>query len=216
MKRLLIITLIMCLSYSAAAGAFELVSAEPETVIAQSADIENDISYLENIIDGYRNKYVVEKLQTADISAIDEFYKELSAPVNLSEIDGGKTKLDLSCITDENLRKNLKAFKLYAGFGGISAFFEPVCYYRIYRDIILVGGYTGYNIAIPKYEDAYYAWVCAVEHMTKEIIPGETRLAMLGGFKNMYDFAERDKREFKMFLLKDGKLNSIWERNSER
>lgn len=212
MYKILIITLVMCLSLPMAAGAFELVSAVPETVVEESVNIEEDVTYLENIALGYKDKYVVEKLQSSDISVIDEFYRELSKPVEVKEIDEGKTKLDLSVVTDDSLRKNLKAFKLFSGYGGISASFEPVCYYQIYRDIILVGGYTNYSISIPKYDDSYFVWVCAIEQITKEVVPNETRLKMLDGFKELYDFMEKDKGKFKVFLLKDGKLNSIWER----
>lgn len=212
MYKILIITLVMCLSLPMAAGAFELVSAVPESVVEESVNIEEDVTYLENIALGYKDKYVVEKLQSTDISVIDEFYRELSKPVEVKEIDEGKTKLDLSVVTDETLRKNLKAFKLFSGYGGISASFEPVCYYQIYRDIILVGGYTNYSISIPKYDDSYFVWVCAIEQITKEVVPNETRLKMLDGFKELYDFMEKDKGKFKVFLLKDGKLNSIWER----
>lgn len=212
MYKILIITLVMCLSLPMAAGAFELVSAVPEAVVEESVNIEGDVTYLENIALGYKDKYVVEKLQSTDISVIDEFYRELSKPVEVKEIDEGKTKLDLSVVTDETLRKNLKAFKLFSGYGGISASFEPVCYYQIYRDIILVGGYTNYSISIPKYDDSYFVWVCAIEQITKEVVPNETRLKMLDGFKELYDFMEKDKGKFKVFLLKDGKLNSIWER----
>lgn len=215
MYKILIFTLIMCLSLSSAAGAFELKSAEPEMVIEETVNTQDDITYLENVALGYKDKYIVEKLQSADISAIDEFYKELSKPIEVKELDEGKTKLDLSVVADETLRKNLKAFKLYAGYGGIAASFEPVCYYQIYRDIILVGGYTNYNISIPKYDDAYYVWVCAIENITREFVPNETRLKMLDGFKNLYDFMEKDKGEFKVFLLKDGKLNSVWERTDK-
>lgn len=215
MYKILIFTLIMCLSLSSAAGAFELISAQPETVIEETVNTQDDISYLENLALGYRGKYVVEKLQSADISAIDEFYRELSKPVEVKELDEGKTKLDLSVITDESLRKEFKAFKLFSGYGGITASFEPVCYYQIYRDVVLVGGYTNYNISIPKYDDAYYVWVCAIENITREVVPNETRLKMLDGFKNLYDFMEKDKGEFKVFLLKDGKLNSVWERTNK-
>ena len=142
MYKILIFTLIMCLSLSSAAGAFELTSAQPETVIEETVNTQDDISYLENLALGYRGKYVVEKQQSADISAIDEFYRELSKPVEVKELDEGKTKLDLSVVTDGTLRKNLKAFKLFSGYGGITASFEPVCYYQIYRDVVLVGGYT--------------------------------------------------------------------------
>lgn len=215
MYKILIFTLIMCLSLSSAAGAFELISAQPETVIEETVNTQDDISYLENLALGYRGKYVVEKLQSADISAIDEFYRELSKPIEVKELDEGKTKLDLSVITDESLRKEFKAFKLFSGYGGITASFEPVCYYQIYRDVVLVGGYTNYNISMPEYDVAYYVWVCAIENITREVVPNETRLKMLEGFKNLYAFMEKDKGEFKVFLLKEGKLNSIWERTDK-
>ena len=65
---------------------------------------------------------------------------------------------------------------------------------------------------MPEYDVAYFVWVCAIENITREVVPNETRLKMLEGFKNLYDFMEKDKGEFKVFLLKEGKLNSIWER----
>lgn len=215
MYKILIFTLVMCLSISISAGAFELKSVNPETVIEETVNTQDDISYLESLALGYKDKYVIEKLQSADISAIDEFYTELSKPIEVKELDEGKTKLDLSVVADEELRKNLKAVKLYSGYGGITASFEPVCYYQIYRDIILVGGYTNYNISMPEYDVAYYVWVCAIENITREVVPNETRLKMLEGFKNLYDFMEKDKGEFKVFLLKEGKLNSIWERTDK-
>lgn len=215
MLKTLILALVMCLSVSSSAGAFELISAEPETVVKEGINITEDIAYLEGITSQYKDKYIVEKLYSADISAVDEFYTELSKPVEVKELDDGKTKLDLSVVNDESLRQNLKAFKLFSGYGGITASFEPVCYYQIYRDIILVGGYTNYNISIPKYDVAYYVWVCAIENITREVVPNETRLKMLEGFKELYTFMEKDRGVFKIFLLKDGKLNSVWERTAK-
>ena len=212
MYKIMIFTLIMCLSLSSAAGAFEEVNAEPELIIGETVSVDENILYLENLAYSYKDKYIVEKLQTADVSAIDEFYKELSSRITLEEIDSGKTKLDLSVVTDENLRKNLKAFKLFSGYAGNEAVFRPVCYYKIYRDVVLVGGYTDYRIWMPGYDDAYYIWVCAIEELTREFVPNPTRLRMLAGFKDLYDFMEQDKSQFKIFLLKDGKINSVWER----
>ena len=214
-KKILIFTLIMCLSLSYAAGAFELTDAQPETVIEEDVNTNEDVMYLEKVASQYKDRYIIEKLQSADISEIDKFYSEISKPVEVKELDEGNTKLDFSVVSDESLRKDFKAFKLFAGYGGITASFEPVCYYQIYRDIILVGGYTNYDISIPRYDDAYYAWVCAVENITREVVPNDTRLKMLEGFKNLYDFMEKDKGEFKVFLLKEGKLNSIWERTDK-
>lgn len=214
-KKILIFTLIMCLSLSYAAGAFELTDAQPETVIEEDVNTNEDIMYLEKVASQYKDRYIIEKLQLADISEIDKFYSEISKPVEVKELDEGNTKLDFSVVADESLRKEFKALKLFAGYGGITASFEPICYYQIYRDIILVGGYTNYDISIPRYDDAYYVWVCAIENITREVVPNETRLKMLDGFKNLYDFMEKDKGEFKVFLLKEGKLNSIWERTDK-
>lgn len=212
MKKVLIIVFAMCLSISSSAGAYEEISTEPEIAIGETVNIDENILYLENLAYGYKDKYIVEKLQTADVSSINEFYKELSARITLEELDSGKTKLDLSVVADENLRKNLKAFKLFSGYSGTEAIFRPACYYKIYRDVILVGGYTDYRIWMPEYDVAYYIWVCAIEDLTREFVPNPTRLKMLAGFKHLYDFMEQDKSQFKIFLLKDGKINSVWTR----
>lgn len=216
MHKILIFTLIMCLSLSTAAGAFEEINTEPQIVIGEAVSIDENILYLENLAYSYKDKYIVEKLQTADISAIEEFYKELSSRISLEELDSGKTKLDLSVVTDETLRKNLKAFKLFSGYSGIEAVFRPVCYYKIYRDVVLVGGYTDYRIWMPGYDDAYYIWVCAIENLTREFVPNPTRVKMLAGFKDLYDFMEQDKSQFKIFLLKDGKINSVCESENKQ
>ena len=50
--------------------------------------------------------------------------------------------------------------------------------------------------------------------MTKEIVPYHTRIACLEKTRQMYSNMDSDNR-FKVFLLVDGKINSVWERGAE-
>ena len=48
--------------------------------------------------------------------------------------------------------------------------------------------------------------------MTKEVVPYRTRLMFLEKTKQMYENMDIDNR-FKVFLLVDGEVNSVWERS---
>ena len=60
MYKILIFTLIMCLSLSSAAGAFEEVNAEPELIIGETVSVDENILYLENLAYSYKDKYFVD------------------------------------------------------------------------------------------------------------------------------------------------------------
>ena len=47
--------------------------------------------------------------------------------------------------------------------------------------------------------------------MTREVVGYDTRIEMLDKIRQMYSDMEDDSR-FKIFLLVDGKVNSVWER----
>lgn len=213
MKKVLILVLVLCICLSGTAQAFELESIGPENSFLESLerDVTDDINYLKNIALSYKDRFVVTEEEYIDISSIDNFYESLSKPITLSEIDNGKLEFNTDNVFDEKLKKELNLFKIIGGLSGCSATFEPVCYFRIYRNISLVGGYTNFDRTYQNADDAYWIYICNVEDMTKEIVPYHTRIAYLEKTRQMYSNMDSDNR-FKVFLLVDGKINSIWER----
>lgn len=213
LKRLLICILMVCTCMSGTAQAFELRGIGPETSFMDGLkrDVTDDVNYLRDIAYSYKDKYVVAQEEYADISEIDSFYAGLSTPLTLEEIDEGQLDFDAEKIIDPELKKELTLFKIIGGLSGCSASFEPVCYYSIYRNIILIGGYTRYEITYTDADAAYWQYICGVESMTKEIVPYNTRIAYLEKTREMYNNMDLDNR-FKVFVLVDGKINSVWER----
>lgn len=214
MKKILVIMLVLCTCLSGTAQAFELESIGPETSFLDSLkrDVTGDINYLRGIAESYKEKYVVTEEQYIDIASIDNFYADLSAPLTLSELDSGKLAFNTDKVYKTGLKKELNLFKIIGGLSGCRATFEPVCYFRIYRNIALVGGYSKYEKTYKDADAAYWQYICKVEDMTKEVVPYETRLAYLDKTRQMYSNMDSDNR-FKVFLLVDGEINSIWERS---
>ena len=216
MKRILVFMLVLCVCMSGTVHAFELQTVGPETTFLESLgkSISEDVDYLRDIAFSYKERFVVTEENYIDISAIDKFYKAISEPLSLSEIDSGKLGFSADKVVDTKLRKELNLFRVIGGLSGCSAAFEPVCYFRIYRNIALVGGYTRYDKVYQEPGEAYWQYICNVENMTKEIVPYHTRITYLERTKEMYNNMSSDNR-FKVFLLVDGKINSIWERKCE-
>ena len=215
MKKILVLVLVLCTCLSGTAHALELEAIGPETSFLDglNRDVTDDVNYLNSVAMSYKDRFVVTQEDYIDISAIDKFYASLSNPLTLSEIDTGKLAFNTDKVFDDTLKRELNLFKIIGGLSGCKATFEPVCYFRIYRNIALVGGYTKYERTHQDADAAYWQYICNVEDMTKEIVPYHTRLAYLEKTRQMYNNMNADNR-FKVFLLVDGEINSIWERGA--
>lgn len=215
MKKILVLVLVFCTCLSGTAHALELEAIGPETSFLDglNRDVTDDVNYLNSVAMSYKDRFVVTQEDYIDISAIDKFYASLSNPLTLSEIDTGKLAFNTDKVFDDTLKRELNLFKIIGGLSGCKATFEPVCYFRIYRNIALVGGYTKYERTYQDADAAYWQYICKVEDMTKEIVPYHTRLAYLEKTRQMYNNMNADNR-FKVFLLVDGEINSIWERGA--
>ena len=215
MKKILVLVLVLCTCLSGTAHALELEAIGPETSFLDglNRDVTDDVNYLNSVAMSYKDRFVVTQEDYIDISAIDKFYASLSNPLTLSEIDTGKLAFNTDKVFDDTLKRELNLFKIIGGLSGCKATFEPVCYFRIYRNIALVGGYTKYERTYQDADAAYWQYICKVEDMTKEIVPYHTRLAYLEKTWQMYNNMNADNR-FKVFLLVDGEINSIWERGA--
>ena len=214
MKKILSVLLALTL-FSGSAGAFGLEDAAADTsyLDAVGADIAGDTAYAKNLAGGFSNRYVVRENADGDISAVDEFYKKLSAPITVSELDRGTADFDFSAVFGDSLKQKTRLFKALGGIGGYSAEFEPLCIFNIYRSITLVCGYSVYTKTHQNSDDAYWQAVCAVEDMSREVVPYQSRIALLNKFSELDAVINSDK-EMKIFILKDGKIDSVWERNS--
>lgn len=214
MKKIFVLALVLCLSFSGTASAFDITGIGPDTSFLDSLnrDVTDDIAYLRSLANSYSDRFVVKEVQYADISSIDEYYQALSVPLSLSEVDSGKLNIASDKAFEERMKRELNLFKMFGGLSGYSVRFEPVAYFNIYRNITLVGGYANYTAVHSNPEDAYWQYICSVEDMTKEIVPYDTRLVLLEKIKTLHSNIKQDNR-FKIFLLVDGKVNSIWERS---
>jgi hypothetical protein len=214
MRKYVILLLYLCI-LTTNAHAFDLIGIEPDKSFFEAigVDTEADKAYLRGIAEGYQDRYVVTEEPYIDIYSIDYFYNQLSAPLTLTEIDNGKTELDTSFIVNEDYRKQMNFLKLCGGFAGYSAEFEPIAYFSVYRNIALIGGYVRYQKAFENPDDAYWQYICGMENLTKEVIPYDTRLRFLDKIRSLSEFMAHD-RTFKIFILKDGKIDSLWERGN--
>lgn len=212
MKKILPILLALTLT-GGNVCAFSLEDAASDTSYLENigADIAGDMLYARNLVGGFSQRYVVSESADDDISAVDAFYEKLSAPITLSELDGGKADFDFSVVFGDSLKRKTKLIKSLAGLGGYAAEFEPLCIFNIYRDLTLVCGYSIYTKTYQSSDDAYWQAVCAIENMSREVVPYQSRIALLNKFKELDSVINSDK-QMKMFILKDGKINSVWER----
>lgn len=214
LKRILSLAVVLCIS-SFTVNAFDITGIGPDTEFLDSLNrnVTDDVNYLRSIADSYSDRFVVTEDKWADISAIDEYYTQLSAPLTVDEIDTGKKNLNTDTVFDEELRKKLNLLGAFGGLSGYTASFEPVAYFSIYRNIQLIGGYTNYTSQFENPDDAYWQCICSIEGMTKEVIPYNSRLVMLEKIRTLHANNLADNR-FKIFLLVDGRINSIWERSN--
>ena len=213
MKKIFVTAMIV-LSLFSNVSAFEITSIGPDTDFLESRNITDDVNYLRQIAYSYSDRFVVTTEEYADISAIDEYYAALSAPLTLKEIDNGQKDLNMDLACEDQLNRKLNLIGIFGGLSGYTANFEPVAYFNIYRNIQLIGGYTSYTVQYENSDEAYWECIYRMEDMTKEIIPYETRLAILEKIRILHENTKLDQ-QFKIFLLVDGKINSIWERSDE-
>lgn len=216
MKKIVTAVLVIVLLLTGNASAFEITGINTDTSFTDglNRDISSDQEYLRSIATVYGDRYIVREAEYADITSIDKLFEGLSEPLTLEEIDSGQIAFKTETVYSDRLKKEWNLFKMIGGLSGCRAVFEPVIYINVYRNITLVGGYTRYSVSYEHYDAAYWQCVCSVEDMTKEIIPFETRLTLLDKTRQMYENIATDKR-FKVFLLVDGKINSVWERDTE-
>lgn len=215
MKKIIVSALAALCIFQSAVYAFEIKEVYPDNSIIENRNIDKDkdINYLESIVNMYSPFYVVERVDYMDISVIDDFYKNLSEPLSLQELDMGKTNFNLNNIFDIKLKNNLNMFKVLGGLSGYTVEFEPVVYFNIYRNISLVGGYSCYRKAFDNPAYACREYIANVEYIAKEILPYQTRLMLEEKIQEFDDFVNADNT-FKIFLLVDGKINSVWERDT--
>jgi len=193
--------------------AFDIVDVKPDDSFVNSLgrDVNADLDYIKSNANLYSNRYVVREEKYIDTTAIDELYKNLSAPLTLEQIDSGQTGLDLSRIGTKEYQNNLKKFKILGGLSGYKCEFEPIAFFSIYRDVSLIGGYVKYEKAHTDPYEAYWQYVCNIEDMTKEVVPYPTRMKLVDEIKKLSQFIDGDKT-FKIFLLKGNKIDSMFER----
>lgn len=212
MKRIIAIFSIIAVMFSRNTYAFDIVDIKPDDSFVQSygRDISADIAYLQGIADSYRDKYIVTKEQFINCSSIDGFYSQLLKSLAIEELDNGKVNFNFDNVyMSKEYRDKLKQLKVLGGLSGYKAEFEPTAFFRIHRNISLIGGYVNYTKTYENPDDAYWQYICSVEEMTKEVVPYETRLKLLEKIRELNSFIVND-RSFKIFLLVDGNIDGLY------
>ncbi len=174
----------------------------------QDKDVYGDLTYMSDILEKYKAKYVVSNEAGFDTAIVNEYYEKLSEPITLKELDTGNIDFQTKTNATKEYQQNLKSLKILGGLSGIRTKFEPIAIFNIYRDITIIGGYAVYETTHSDSYEAYWQYICSVENMTKEIVPYGTRSKLVDKFKELYSFIESDSKIFKIFILKDGKIDS--------
>ena len=211
---ILILIILLCFPFSIV-NAFKIIDIKPDDSFVQEygRDIKADTAYLQSIAESYSNKYIVTEEEYIDCELIDNFYSDLFQSLSLDELDNGKANFTTDNIYMANeYRGMLKQCKALGGLSGYSAEFEPTAFFRIHRNIALVGGYVKYSKTYQNPDDAYWQYVCRVEAMTKEIVPYETRQKLLDKVRGVNSFIDND-RTFKIFLVVNGKIDGLYLRD---
>ncbi len=213
MKKIFTSILAVTMLLSMNVNAFELTEAYPDKSVYENKRLNEDKTYLDYIANSYSDRYIVEELNIVDISVIDQFFNKLSSPMTVDELDNSKPDFNSEIIESERLKRKFNLFKLFGGLAGYSVNFEPVVYYKVHRDIYLIGGYSVYEKTCENPDEAYWNCLCKIEDMTREVVDYDTRIQMQEKIKELSEFMDKDN-SFKIFILKDNNINSLWEKTS--
>ena len=210
----IVIALAISIFCTTPASAFEITQIVPDApcISTNEIDLEGDKEYVKSIAEQYRMKYAVCETDCMDISSINHFFMELSAPITLLELQAANLNLDLGIIQDKRLRKTMKDFKVLAGTAGYSASFEQIIGYSIDRNIGLIGGYIRYENSSAAPEDAAHVFISYYEEIAKETLPPFMREKVMSRIRELSDYMHSDKT-IKIFILKNGELDSMYERS---
>ena len=213
MKKIIFVLAALLLLCSVDALAITLTDASPDDSFIRSLgrDIAADRAYLKDTAEQFSDRVVVREMPYLDCGAIDRLCHSLSTPPTLTELDSGKLSLTFSRLGPSDYQSYLKRFKVLGGFCGYSMEFEPIGYYSIYRSLSLIGGYLHYTAAYPDPADALWYGFTQIEDLTREVIRGEERESLLEKGRQMAQRMDQDTT-FKIFLLKDGEIDSMYER----
>ncbi len=191
---------------------FGITEVVPDNRFILEHDINGDRQYINDIIYPYTEKYVVTREEYIDCSDIDKYFSAISTPLTLEEIDKGsyKTKYENVYLSPERKRQ-YNTLKVAGSFGGITAEFEPLVYYQIYRKTAIIGGYIKYRY---EYEDPAVAqWLCCenLQNLTKELVGNDLRITLLNSITDLINFSKNDNKMV-VAVLQDGKLDSLYEK----
>lgn len=213
-------TMLLCCSAALCGAAeqstsFSIMDFAPENDFVEEHDYVTDMQYVDDIVAPYRDRFVVTKEEYIDCSDIDGFFKAMSTPLTLSEIDSGKykTKYENVYLSSER-KKQFNTLKVAGSFGGITAEFEPIVFYRVYRKTSIIGGYIKYRYIYEEPEVAQ--WLCCenMQNLTKELINNNLRITLLDKITDLINYSKNDNR-LVIAVLQSGKLDSLYEREEK-
>lgn len=177
----LVLTFSIVVNVSARTFEFWIEDIGPEQGVLQTIQddkIKSDIEIVRGIANQYADKYVVKQLDYLDCSAIDGLYIDnMNNDVSVREMDSMKHDVEFDRIFDTAEHRDfVYKFRSFVTPCGLHAEFEPSCYFEIYRNIYLVGGYMDYsesNLQNINIDAATDAAVANIEERTREKVSAE-------------------------------------------
>lgn len=211
LKRLLVmlLTLAMCLSsfgVYAMDYPFWIDEIGPEKGSIQEISEEKlnaDIEKVRQIAMKYSDRYVVTQEDYVDTTCIDDFMYEMSTPLTLAEMDSGvqeKAEAYTGIYDSQAYKDYMKRFKTLSGPCNLSVYFEPSCYFQIYRNIYVIGGYFDYSDCNLNVENDFWGAVNYIQNMTREVIQPQGRENLKKTINDMY-WAINNDRGLKVFII---------------
>lgn len=212
LKRLLVmlLALAMCLSSFSVYAIdypFWIDEIGPEKGSIQEISDEKlnaDIEKVRQIAMKYADKYVVTQEDYVDTTVIDDFVYEMSTPLTLSEWDSGvhnDTAEGYTKVYDSQQYKDyMSLFKTLSGPCGLEVYFEPSCYFQVYRNIFVIGGYYDYSKCNLDVEAGFTNTVADIQYRTREIIQPDAQVVLKQKINDMFWSISQDTG-LKVFVL---------------
>lgn len=146
--------------------------------------LKSDIEIVRGIANQYADKYAVRQLEYLDCSPITSddpnkrsYIYNMNNDVSVKEMDSMTHEVEFDRIFDTTEHRDfVYKFRSFVTPCGLEAEFEPSCYFEIYRNVYLVGGYMDYsgsNLQNINIDVATDMAVANIEARTREKVSAE-------------------------------------------
>lgn len=163
-----------------------------------------DVEKVRSIAMKYADRYIVTQEEYVDTSCIDNILSEMSTPISFSEWDSGVLNSQSGGNTgiygSQQYNDYTLLFKTLSGPCGLEVYFEPSCFFQVYRNIFIIGGYYDYSRCNLDVESGFTNTINDLEFMTREIIRPESKVAVKQKINDLFWSISQDTG-LKVFVL---------------